>query len=48
MKPETEDKLFMPITDMFLAFPEMMAAISLAGIMGPGNLKLIFVISCIS
>nr|WP_320192131.1 ABC transporter permease [uncultured Desulfobacter sp.] len=42
------DELFMRITDMFLAFPEMVAAIALAGIMGPGNLNLIFAISCIS
>ena len=42
------DELFMRITDMFLAFPEMVAAIALAGIMGPGNLNLIFAISCVS
>ena len=42
------DELFMRITDMFLAFPEMVAAIALAGIMGPGTLNLIFAISCIS
>jgi len=40
--------MFMRITDMFLAFPEMVAAIALAGIMGPGNLNLIFAISCVS
>jgi len=42
------DELFMRITDMFLAFPEMVAAIALAGIMGPGYLNLIFAVSCIS
>ena len=42
------DEVFMRITDMFLAFPEMVAAIALAGIMGPGNLNLIFAISCVS
>nr|WP_321398800.1 ABC transporter permease [uncultured Desulfobacter sp.] len=42
------DELFMRITDMFLAFPEMVAAIALAGIMGPGSLNLIFAVSCIS
>ncbi len=42
------DEAFMRITDMFLAFPEMVAAIALAGIMGAGNLNLIFAISCIS
>ena len=42
------DEVFMRITDMFLAFPEMVAAIALAGIMGGGNLNLIFAISCIS
>ena len=42
------DELFMRITDMFLAFPEMVAAIALAGIMEPGNLNLVFAISCIS
>lgn len=42
------DELFMRITDMFLAFPEMVAAIALAGIMGPGNLNLVFAISCVS
>ena len=42
------DEMFMRITDMFLAFPEMVAAIALAGIMGPGNLNLIFAISCVS
>ena len=29
------DEVFMRITDMFLAFPEMVAAIALAGIIGP-------------
>ena len=38
----------MRVTDMFLAFPEMVAAIALAGIMGPGNLNLVFAISCVS
>ncbi len=42
------DELFMRITDMFLAFPEMVAAIALAGVMGPGNANLIFAISCVS
>lgn len=42
------DEAFMRITDMFLAFPEMVAAIALAGIMGAGNLNLIFAISCVS
>ncbi len=42
------DEVFMRVTDMFLAFPEMVAAIALAGIMGPGNLNLIFAISCVS
>jgi ABC-type dipeptide/oligopeptide/nickel transport system permease subunit len=42
------DEVFMRVTDMFLAFPEMVAAIALAGIMGPGDLNLIFAISCVS
>ena len=42
------DELFMRITDIFLAFPEMVAAIALAGVMGPGNINLIFAISCVS
>ena len=42
------DEVFMRVTDMFLAFPEMVAAIALAGVMGPGNLNLVFAISCIS
>ncbi len=42
------DEIFMRITDMFLAFPEMVAAIALAGIMGPGDLNLVFAISSVS
>ena len=42
------DEVFMRVTDMFLAFPEMVAAIALAGIMGPGDLNLVFAISCVS
>ena len=42
------DEFFMRITDMFLAFPEMVAAIALAGVMGPGNTNLVFAISCVS
>jgi peptide/nickel transport system permease protein len=38
----------MRITDIFLAFPEMIAAIALAGIMGPGTTNLVFAISCVS
>ena len=42
------DEFFMRLTDMFLAFPEMVAAIALAGIMGPGDLNLVFAISSVS
>lgn len=42
------DEMLMRITDMFLAFPEIIAAIAMAGIMGPGNMNLIIAISCVS
>ena len=42
------DEALMRVTDMFLAFPEMIAAIALAGIMGPGDANLVFAISCVS
>ena len=42
------DELIMRITDMFLVFPEMVAAIALAGIMASGALNLVFAISCVS
>ncbi len=42
------DEVFMRLTDIFLAFPEVIAAMALAGIMGPGNTNLVFAISCVA
>lgn len=39
------DELFMRIADIFLSLPEIVAAMTLAGIMGPGTLNLIFALS---
>ncbi len=42
------DELFMRVTDIFFAFPEMVAAIAVAGIMGPGTFNLLLVLSSVS
>jgi peptide/nickel transport system permease protein len=42
------DELFMRITDVFFSFPEMVAAIAVAGLMGPGTFNLLFALSFVS
>jgi peptide/nickel transport system permease protein len=42
------DELLMRITDMFFSFPEIVAAMAVAGIMGPGNLQLLLSLSAAS
>jgi peptide/nickel transport system permease protein len=39
------DELFMRVTDVFFAFPEIVLAMALAGIMGPGTTTMIFALS---
>jgi peptide/nickel transport system permease protein len=39
------DELLMRIADIFLSLPEIVAAMTLAGLMGPGTLNLIFALS---
>ncbi len=42
------DELLMRLTDIFFSFPEMVAAIAVAGIMGPGTFNLLLALSAIS
>jgi peptide/nickel transport system permease protein len=42
------DELLMRITDMFFSFPEIVAAMAVAGIMGPGYLQLLLSLSAAS
>lgn len=42
------DELLMRIADIFLALPEIVAAMTLAGLMGPGTFHLIFALSITS
>ncbi|EMS81326.1 ABC transporter permease [Desulfotignum phosphitoxidans] len=39
------DELFMRVTDVFFAFPDIVLAMALAGIMGPGTTTMIFALS---
>ncbi|MCK5508458.1 MAG: ABC transporter permease subunit [Desulfobacterales bacterium] len=42
------DELIMRIVDIFFAFPEIVAAMAVAGLMGPGTLNLLFALSFVS
>lgn len=42
------DELFMRIVDVFFSFPEMVAAMAVAGLMGPGTFNLLFALSFVS
>ena len=42
------DELLMRITDMFLAFPEIIAALAIAGILGPNTFNLVFALVIVS
>lgn len=42
------DELFMRIVDIFFSFPEMVAAMAVAGIMGPGTFNLLFALTFVS
>lgn len=42
------DELFMRLVDIFFAFPEIVAAMAVAGLLGPGTLNLLFALSLTS
>ncbi len=42
------DELLMRITDIFFSFPEIIAAMAVSGLMGPGTFNLLFSISFVS
>ena len=42
------DELMMRITDMFLSFPEIIAALAIAGILGPKTINLVFALVMVS
>lgn len=42
------DELFMRLADIFFAFPEIVAAMAVAGLMGPGTLNLLLALSVAS
>ena len=42
------DEAFMRMTDMFFAFPEIVAAMAVAGVVGPGTLNLLLALSVAS
>jgi peptide/nickel transport system permease protein len=46
--PRWLDRLFMRLTDSFFAFPELIAAIAIAGILGPSTNNMVFALVCIS
>ncbi len=42
------DDLLMRITDMFLSFPEIIAALAIAGVLGPNTINLVFALVVVS
>ncbi|MBT9448360.1 MAG: ABC transporter permease subunit [Desulfobacterales bacterium] len=42
------DEFLMRIVDVFFSFPEIVAAMAVAGLMGPGTLNLLFALSVVS
>jgi len=42
------DEMFMRITDVFLSFPEIIAAMAVAGLMGPGTANMLLVLALVN